>query len=123
MATVREITVSAGRTFNHPYESYSNLKPYVSIKATLDEGDDYFEVAKQLQAQVEGLVEDHKNHMLNSLRELNEITEKQAEVRRLSASIESAQRRLDSIRESSPGLPSPTDDEIEESRDEYERPF
>lgn len=29
---VIEIIVSAGRTFNHPNESYSNLRPQVSVR-------------------------------------------------------------------------------------------
>ena len=29
---ITEITVSAGRTFNHPHESFSNLKPHVALK-------------------------------------------------------------------------------------------
>lgn len=106
MAKVTSVTVNAGRTFNHPYESYSNLRPSVTVTATLDEGEDFLEVTKQLQAQAEGLVEDHKNHMLNSLRELNDLTEKQAKMRRLSASIQSAQRELDEIRNGTPGLAS-----------------
>lgn len=123
MASVREITVSAGRTFNHPYESYSNLKPYVSVVATLEDGEDFVAVTKQLQAQAEELVEDHKNHMLKSLRELNDLTTKQAEARRLSATIESAQRKLNAIRDAASGLPAPSEEDVEEAIDEYERPF
>ena len=37
---ITNIVVRAGRTFNHPHESYSNLKPEVELTATLDEGDD-----------------------------------------------------------------------------------
>lgn len=123
MAKVREITVSAGRTFNHPYESYSNLKPFVSVTATMEDGEDFVAATKQLQAQAEELVEDHKNHMLNSLRELNDLTEKQAEARRLSATIESAQRKLNRIRETTPGLPSPSEDDIREADDQQRMPF
>lgn len=120
MAKVTTITVNAGRTFNHPYESYSNLRPSVTVTATLDEGEDFVEVTKQLQAQAEGLVEDHKNHMLNSLRELNDLTEKQARVRRLSASIQSAQRELDEIRDGTPGLMSPSSLPMEDPGDDDE---
>jgi 2-oxo-4-hydroxy-4-carboxy--5-ureidoimidazoline (OHCU) decarboxylase len=123
MATVKEITVSAGRTFNHPYESYSNLKPFVSVTATLDDGEDFVAVTKQLQAQAEELVEDHKTNMLNSLRELQDLSEKNAEARRLSATIESAQRKLNRLRETTPSLPSPREEDIEEADDDYEQPF
>ena len=36
---ITEIVVSAGRTFNHPYENFSNLRPQVTLKATPDEGE------------------------------------------------------------------------------------
>lgn len=117
MAKVREITVGAGRTFNHPYESYSNLKPYVNVVATIEDGEDFVAVAKQLQAQAEELVEDHKANMLNSLRELQDLSEKNAEVRRLSASIESAQRKLNRLRETTPSLPPPSEQDVEDADD------
>lgn len=123
MAKVKEITVSAGRTFNHPYESYSNLKPFVSVTATLDDGEDFVGVTKQLQAQAEELVEDHKNHMLKSLHDLNDLSEKHVKARRLSATIESAQRELNRIRETTPGLPSPSEEDIREADDQQRMPF
>lgn len=123
MAKVREITVGAGRTFNHPYESYSNLKPYVNVVATVEDGEDYVAVAKQLQAQAEELVEDHKTNMLNSLRELQDLSEKNAEARRLSATIESAQRKLNRLRETTPSLPSPSEEDVERADDDFELPF
>jgi hypothetical protein len=123
MAKVREITVSAGRTFSHPHESYSNLKPFVSVTATIDDGEDFVGVTKQLQAQAEELVEDHKNHMLKSLRDLNDLSEKHVRARRLSATIESAQRELNRIRDTTPGLPAPSEEEIREADDEQRMPF
>jgi len=47
---VTEITVTAGRTFNHPHETYSNLRPEVRLTATLDDTDDASDCAKALQA-------------------------------------------------------------------------
>ena len=32
---IQTITVTAGRTFNHPHEQYSNLRPEVQMTATL----------------------------------------------------------------------------------------
>jgi hypothetical protein len=46
---VTEIIVSAGRTFNHPYEDYSNLKPQVTLKATVDDGENFEDAVKELQ--------------------------------------------------------------------------
>ena len=53
---ITEITVHAGRTFNHPYESYSNLRPSLTLRAILTDGEDHLAATKALQAQAEGLV-------------------------------------------------------------------
>jgi hypothetical protein len=69
---ITEITVFAGRTFNHPFEAYSNFKPSISLKSTLEEGDDAETVAKQLQAHAEDLMDDHKRDILERLEAENE---------------------------------------------------
>ena len=74
MPKITEITVSAGRTFNHPHESFSNLKPDVAWKVEVLPGEDAGEVAKALEAQVQGLVEDLKQSMLKSLEELYHLS-------------------------------------------------
>ncbi len=102
MPKVTEVIVSAGRTFNHPHESYSNLRPQVTMKAEVLPGEDPAEVAKALQAQAEGLVEDHKQSMLNSIEELYELTQTQARVAGLRSTIERAQRELDDARKALP---------------------
>lgn len=98
MPRVTEITVSAGRTFNHPYESYANLKPMVTVRAALEEGEDWQEATKSLQATAERLVEDHKRHMLASIEELEQLSRKQAEVASIEASIVRAQAKLAALR-------------------------
>lgn len=95
---VREITVSAGRTFNHPFESYSNLKPMVTVKADLADGEDFEEAIKALQAKAESLVEDHKRHMLKSIEELHELECRRREAASLERKILDCQRELDRIR-------------------------
>ena len=95
---IREIRVSAGRTFNHPHESYSNLRCDLTLNAQLDEGDDPEAVQKALQAKVEGAIEDHKNSLLRSIEELREMTYQQQEAARLERSLRDAQQRLDEIR-------------------------
>jgi len=55
---VTEVIVSAGRTFNHPYESYSNLRPMVTVKARLGPDEDPTKAINQLQALAEKTVED-----------------------------------------------------------------
>jgi cell division protein ZapA (FtsZ GTPase activity inhibitor) len=95
---VSEITVSAGRTFNHPFESYSNLRPEVTIRATLAEGEDFEAVTKQLQAKAERLVEDHKSALLTSLNLLYEYDQAQRRITDLERSINHAQAELESLR-------------------------
>jgi hypothetical protein len=102
---VTEVTVYAGRTFNHPHEDYSNLRPGVTLKATLAEGDDPIAATKQLQAKAEQLVEDHKQSMLKSLDDLYYLNERQREVMGLQKTLEQAQERLDEIRRQNPELP------------------
>lgn len=101
---INTITVSAGRTFNHPHEQYSNLRPEVVLHATLAEGEDAAAAAKALQAQAEGLVEDHKQAMLRSIEELYQLSERQAELRGLQRELERAQLRMAEIRKEHPEL-------------------
>lgn len=101
---VTEIVVTAGRTFNHPHEQYSNLKPSVVLKASLDEGEDPATAARELQAKAEGLVEDHKRSLLKSIEELYQLTERQSEMRGLQKQLQQAQSRIEEIRNENPEL-------------------
>lgn len=101
---VNTITVTAGRTFNHPYEQYSNLRPEVTMTATLEEGEDHAQAVKQLQASAEQIVENHKRGLLKSLEELHNLTERQQEMRGLQRSLEQTQKRLTEIRTEHPEL-------------------
>ena len=101
---IKTITVSAGRTFNHPYESYSNLRPEVTMTAELADGEDARTATKELQAQAEGLVEDHKNNLLKSIEELQKLTQRQQEVAQLHRQLKVAQDRMDEIRREHPQL-------------------
>lgn len=117
MAIVKKIVVSAGRTFNHPYESYSNLRPQVTVEAQLEEGEDFREATKSLQAQAEQLVEDHKRFMLDSLHELHTLGENQRRAASIEATIRRSQKELDELRKEFPGLqlpPKSSEDEDEE---------
>src|SRR3990167_10406802 len=96
---VTQITVDAGRTFNHPYEQYSNLRPSVTITASIDETDNPDECAKALQARAEELVENHKQHLLGSLERLHELSIIDRETASLEANITAGQRRLTHLRE------------------------
>ena len=102
--TIKEITVTAGRTFNHPHEQYSNLRPSVTMVASLGESEDAAKAAQDLQARAEQLVEDHKQSLLNSIEELYQLTTRQAEMRGLQKELMRAQDRLAEIRKEHPQL-------------------
>lgn len=101
---ITNIEVSAGRTFNHPREQFSNLRPEVKMTATLEDGEDPAKATRELQATAEQMVEDHKQGLLRSIEELYQLTERQAEMRGLQKQIQIAQNRLDEIRKDHPTL-------------------
>lgn len=101
---INTISVTAGRTFNHPHEDYSNLRPSVTMTATLEDGEDATKSARELQARAEQLVEDHKQGLLRSIEELYQLSTRQAEMRGLQKQLEIAQQRLDEIRKENPTL-------------------
>lgn len=101
---ITEIVVSAGRTFNHPYENFSNLRPQVTLNATLDEGDDPHAATKELQGKAEKLVEDHKQNMLQTLRELHHLSMARQEVYDVERKLADLNARLKDLREGNPQL-------------------
>lgn len=84
---IQEITVHAGRTFNHPYESYSNFKPGVSLRATLEDGDDPETAIKTLQAKAEQAAEQQKEQILADLAMLRERARRSARLTTVTAEI------------------------------------
>lgn len=101
---VTQIVVSAGRTFNHPHEEYSNLKPHISLTVTLEDGDDPIVAAKTLQQSAEQLVEDHKANLLKSIEDAYHMGEAQRQMVGLSRQLQNAQEEIDRIRKQWPGL-------------------
>lgn len=95
---VTEVIVSAGRTVSHPLESYANLRPQVTLKATVEAGDDYHAVTRQLQASAEGLVEDHKNNLIKDIRALDALARKNHRIASLETSIRDSQIELEELR-------------------------
>ena len=65
---ITEIICSAGRTFNNPYESYSNFKIMETLKAQLDDQDDTDESIAKLQSRTEEADEAHKKAILANLK-------------------------------------------------------
>jgi len=102
---VTEITVTAGRTFNHPHETYSNLRPEVRLTATLDDTDDASDCAKALQAKAERLVEDHKNTLLQTLEQIYEQDQIDGQIANLERELTHAQQGLDRLRRQRQQLP------------------
>lgn len=107
---ITEIRVTAGRTFNNPLESYSNLRPAISLTATLDDADDPEVASKALQAKAERLIEDHKQHLLDSLEQIEQLRQRDREVATLERQITSAQQRLDQVRADARELPAVADE-------------
>ena len=95
---ITEITVSAGRVISHPIENYSNLRPQISLKAVLDDGEDAVEATRQLQAKAEGLVEDHATQLTKHIRDMYYLGEKEKERARLEENIIASQKRLEGLR-------------------------
>lgn len=117
---VVEITVHAGRKFNHPFEQYSNLSPAVTLRAVLEEDDDPALAVRQLQDQAEILVQSHKESLLRAIEEgerrQHEIAlrleqdkkearlkeEKLREIDRIEATLQKLSSRLDELRSDRP---------------------
>lgn len=57
---ITQITVTAGRTFNHPFERYANFRFDFRLQAELSEEDDPAQILTQLQRQAEDDAERHK---------------------------------------------------------------
>ena len=99
---VTQITVRAGRTFNHPHEQYSNLRPEIELVATLDAAEDVVAVAKQLQIQAEQLAEDQKQNMLKAIEAQYELGEARTRMVGLARQLKAAQTELDAVRQQWP---------------------
>lgn len=87
-----EITVHAGRTFNHPYEQYANFKPGLSLRATLEDGEDPEAATKALQERAERMAEEQKQQILADLHQL----ERQA---RITSSIAATERQIERLQQ------------------------
>ena len=101
---VTEIIVSAGRTFNHPYEGYSNLRPQITVKASLEDGEDPAIAVKELQGKAEKLVEDHKQNMLQTLHELHHLSTAKQEIYDVERKLADLNVRLGDLRKENPQL-------------------
>lgn len=113
---VTEIIVSAGRKFNHPFESYSNLSPGITLKAKLTDGEDWQVAAKALQAEAERIIEDHKQDLLESIenKELDRVCKEHLDL----PSVAALPHESQSQSQDTPESEDPDDDEEDADPDE-----
>lgn len=97
---IDRIHVSAGRTFNHPFEQYSNFRCDVQLQAEIEDGEDPIKSTADLQAQVEKIAEDHKQGLLKNIRELERIARCNDEISQLEERMRQADERLKNLRRS-----------------------
>ncbi len=96
---ITEVIVSAGRTFNHPHEQYSNLRPGLTIKATPEEGETLEQINSVLREKAEKLIEADKGRMIADIINLEEITRRNNETLRLESLIRASTNKLNELRE------------------------
>lgn len=104
---ITQIKVSAGRTFNHPFEQYSNLRCDVHLDAKLSEGEDPKVATQALQAQAEEICESHKQDLLKQIHSLEQLTRANAEISQLEDRIAQAQSRVNKLRQERIALDAP----------------
>ena len=77
---ILEMTIHEGRTYNHPFEAYSNFKQGVSVKASLSENENPEREGKLLQERASLLMDEIKNKTLQSLVKLNSLEEAKRQI-------------------------------------------
>jgi predicted nucleic acid-binding Zn-ribbon protein len=87
MPRIIEITASSGTSFNHPYESYSNFKPSITLKAVVGEHEDPIYCIQNLQRQAHDFVTAEKDRIMMEL-------ERENEIERCNQTIESVTREI-----------------------------
>ena len=101
---ITALTVQAARTFNHPHEDYSNLRPGITIHAELAPDEDPEKASHDLLAKAEKIIEDHKRALLKSIEDLHQMSAVQAEMANIENSMRRAQDRIDELRRQFPGV-------------------
>lgn len=96
---IKTIEVSAGRTFNHPYESFANLRFDLKFQAELSEGEEAMDCLKDLQTVAEKAAEEHKANLINDIHALEEMARSQRQMSDLEQRIKQAQDNLETLKE------------------------
>lgn len=76
---VTQVSVMAARTFNHPYEQYSNFRPSVTMVAEVTKGQKAEEIVYALQQAAEKMAENHKQRILGELEQMYRPTDEEAQ--------------------------------------------
>lgn len=97
---IDHVHVSAGRTFNHPFEQYSNFRCDVQLQARIEDGEDPMMATQSLQATVEKIAEDHKQDLLKNIRDLERIARCNEEISQLEDRMQQADARIKGLRKS-----------------------
>jgi hypothetical protein len=113
---ITEITVSAGRVIPHPRESYANLRPMLSLRASVDETEDISAAVSLLQGVTEALLASHVAHLMATIE-----AEYQAERKRQEEAYDQRQRSLASVADAD-ALEDDEIDELEEEDIPFETP-
>lgn len=90
---ITKITVRAERCFNHPHESYSNLRPALEMTASLSPDENADEAVRSLQAKAETMIEQHKTTMLEQIEKLWRTQELTEELRQMESTMQRAQEK------------------------------
>lgn len=98
MATVKRITVRAGRVVPHPLHAYGNIKSDLEIVADLDEGEDPEKVRQELQAKVESDVEQHMADLKEGIRDLQSISTQREKIKRLELELAKKTEELNAVK-------------------------
>lgn len=77
---IEEVIVSSGLTFNNPFESFSNFRPSVTLKASMSpDGENVESATRKLQEKADNMVREHKKKLLEQTK--NEYENEQKIVR------------------------------------------
>ncbi|HUX01558.1 MAG TPA: hypothetical protein VMY35_11320 [Phycisphaerae bacterium] len=120
-----KVTASAGRTFNHPHEEYSNLRNQVTLEAAVGEDEDGAVAAKTLQGLAEDLAEDRKAASLRELgerRERERLLDRARRLRKRQYAAEALLRELGAVDPAEPIQLAPDGStDVEQHREQTER--
>lgn len=95
MPKIIEITIGLATSFNNPFESYSNFKPSVQLKATVAEGEYVAGAVAELQAMAGSLLSQERRRILDGLKREHDIESAEREVQYAEGHVKSYQEIID----------------------------